>query len=85
MEPACICCKALNAMREGKFDGDLGLIEAVLGALRYVRDKHNPVLPKFVGRPDQRWTWIISCVSYVENVVARIEHVAGELKSSGFT
>lgn len=85
MRPASICCKALNTLREEKFVGNLALVEDVFVAMRFVRDRHNPILARFVGSEVERWRWIRACLGYVEDVVARIERAAGELKKEGFT
>ncbi|KUJ21465.1 uncharacterized protein LY89DRAFT_435620 [Mollisia scopiformis] len=83
MIPAGICCSALNNMRDGKFRGNLAVIEAVLTAFHYVKEKHNPILPDFKGSLEESRNWILACRMYVENAVMTMKHAALALKSTG--
>ncbi|CZR68481.1 uncharacterized protein PAC_18380 [Phialocephala subalpina] len=84
MEPAQVCCKALNIVRTGNIQGDTTSLEAALKALKHVKEEQNPILTDFVGGVEEMRKWILSCRTYVENVVAMMEYASGQLKAAGF-
>ncbi|KAF8851990.1 hypothetical protein BDZ45DRAFT_127900 [Acephala macrosclerotiorum] len=84
MEPAQSCCKALNIIRTENFQGDATSLEAALKAMTHVKEEQNPILTDFAGGTEEMRKWMLSCRTYVENVVAVMEYASGQLNAAGF-
>lgn len=84
MEPAQVCCTALNIIRTGTFEGDTTSLAAALRILKRVKEEHNPILTEFGESFGEMRTWILTCREYVEKVVAMMESASGQLKAVGF-